>query len=145
MALLQRCLPQYSSPILLTSKSIVKSSPSQCRPSLNCRASAGRNEHLRASHDEEFTSKPPRVFKDESNGIVCYVNEDGEITCEGWDEGPHFIPEPEKGYTMRKRITARPPTARGEGETIGFKASGAKMEESIREGTAEASFNSSEL
>jgi hypothetical protein len=33
------------------------------------------------------------MFKDESNGIVCYYNEKGELTCEGWDEGPHFQPE----------------------------------------------------
>lgn len=42
-----------------------------------------------------------QVFKDEFNGIVCYVNEDGEIICEGWDEGFYFIFELEKGYIMR--------------------------------------------
>lgn len=30
------------------------------------------------------------VFEDESNGIVCYSNENGEIICEGIDEGPRF-------------------------------------------------------
>nr|GLL35069.1 uncharacterized protein LOC109192516 [Ipomoea trifida]GMD30378.1 uncharacterized protein LOC109192516 [Ipomoea batatas] len=30
------------------------------------------------------------VFEDKSKGIVCYRDENGEITCEGYDEGPRF-------------------------------------------------------
>ncbi|KAL3528543.1 hypothetical protein ACH5RR_007865 [Cinchona calisaya] len=31
-----------------------------------------------------------KVFEDQSKGIVCYREENGEITCEGIDEGPRF-------------------------------------------------------
>nr|GMD33414.1 uncharacterized protein LOC109192516 [Ipomoea batatas]GMD33694.1 uncharacterized protein LOC109192516 [Ipomoea batatas] len=31
-----------------------------------------------------------KVFEDKSKGIVCYRDENGEITCEGYDEGPRF-------------------------------------------------------
>ncbi|XP_055820249.1 uncharacterized protein LOC129889114 [Solanum dulcamara] len=30
------------------------------------------------------------VFEDKSTGIVCYRDENGEIICEGYDEGPRF-------------------------------------------------------
>lgn len=31
-----------------------------------------------------------QVFEDRSAGIVCYKDENGDITCEGYDEGPRF-------------------------------------------------------
>ncbi|KAK7258375.1 hypothetical protein RIF29_23948 [Crotalaria pallida] len=31
-----------------------------------------------------------KVYEDRSQGIVCYQDENGEITCEGYDEGPCF-------------------------------------------------------
>ncbi|TMW81420.1 hypothetical protein EJD97_009760 [Solanum chilense] len=31
-----------------------------------------------------------KVFEDKSTGVVCYKDEYGEITCEGYDEGPRF-------------------------------------------------------
>lgn len=31
-----------------------------------------------------------QIFEDRSAGIVCYRDENGEITCEGYDEGPRF-------------------------------------------------------
>ncbi|KAK4373816.1 hypothetical protein RND71_004493 [Anisodus tanguticus] len=31
-----------------------------------------------------------KVFEDKSTGVVCYRDENGEITCEGYDEGPRF-------------------------------------------------------
>ena len=41
-----------------------------------------------------FASK--QVYEDESQGIVCYQDDRGEIICEGYDEGPCFqrIPKP---------------------------------------------------
>ncbi|KAH0691878.1 hypothetical protein KY289_019236 [Solanum tuberosum] len=37
------------------------------------------------------TSTPKlKIFEDESTGIVCYRDENGEITCEGYDEGPRY-------------------------------------------------------
>ncbi|KAJ9568529.1 hypothetical protein OSB04_004495 [Centaurea solstitialis] len=32
--------------------------------------------------------KLQKVFEDNSSGIVCYKDDKGEITCEGYDEGP---------------------------------------------------------
>ncbi|XP_060171250.1 uncharacterized protein LOC132602406 [Lycium barbarum] len=31
-----------------------------------------------------------KVFEDKSTGVVCYRDENGEIQCEGYDEGPRF-------------------------------------------------------
>ncbi|KAL5061387.1 hypothetical protein RYX36_032991 [Vicia faba] len=31
-----------------------------------------------------------KVYEDQSEGIVCYQDEHGEIICEGYDEGPCF-------------------------------------------------------
>ncbi|KAK4726452.1 hypothetical protein R3W88_031369 [Solanum pinnatisectum] len=37
-----------------------------------------------------------KVFEDKSTGVVCYRDEFGEITCEGYDEGPRFCHQPPK-------------------------------------------------
>ncbi|XP_045789656.1 uncharacterized protein LOC123884576 [Trifolium pratense] len=29
-----------------------------------------------------------KVYEDESQGMICYQDENGEIICEGYDEGP---------------------------------------------------------
>ncbi|KAJ1390764.1 hypothetical protein SESBI_37171 [Sesbania bispinosa] len=34
--------------------------------------------------------KKNKVYEDQSQGIVCYQDEHGEIICEGYDEGPCF-------------------------------------------------------
>ncbi|VFQ83743.1 unnamed protein product [Cuscuta campestris] len=34
-----------------------------------------------------------QVFEDGPKGIVCYRDESGEVTCEGYDEGPRFCPQ----------------------------------------------------
>ncbi|OAY36327.1 uncharacterized protein LOC110626783 [Manihot esculenta] len=31
-----------------------------------------------------------KVFENQSEGIICYRDESGEIICEGFDEGPRF-------------------------------------------------------
>ncbi|KAL6585241.1 hypothetical protein OROMI_004530 [Orobanche minor] len=31
-----------------------------------------------------------KIYEDRSAGIVCYKDKNGEITCEGCDEGPRF-------------------------------------------------------
>lgn len=145
-----RCLPQCSSPVVLVSSGVVKKSAtvqlaSQCRHSLACRASSNGSS-VKASREEGSTSTPP-VFEDSTEGIVCYISKEGEVTCEGWDEGGHFQPEPQNQFTLRKRkTTPRAVQSRGEVvENTVFEPKGGKMEDSIREGEAERSFNSSEL
>ncbi|KAH6757983.1 hypothetical protein C2S52_023128 [Perilla frutescens var. hirtella] len=49
------------------------------------------NNHV--SVDVQTRSSSPhmnKIFEDRSAGIVCYRDENGEITCEGYDEGPRF-------------------------------------------------------
>ncbi|XP_039157422.1 uncharacterized protein LOC104419525 isoform X2 [Eucalyptus grandis] len=36
---------------------------------------------------------PVPVFEDRAEGIICYRDENGEIICEGLDEGPRFQPK----------------------------------------------------
>ncbi|XP_061340928.1 uncharacterized protein LOC133287353 [Gastrolobium bilobum] len=31
-----------------------------------------------------------KVYEDQSEGIICYEDENGEIICEGYDEGPRY-------------------------------------------------------
>ncbi|WOK92080.1 hypothetical protein Cni_G00771 [Canna indica] len=31
-----------------------------------------------------------KVFEDKDLGVICFRNENGEIVCEGFDEGPRF-------------------------------------------------------
>ncbi|XP_010273818.1 PREDICTED: uncharacterized protein LOC104609259 [Nelumbo nucifera] len=38
------------------------------------------------------SSMENKVFEDQSRGIVCYRDGNGEIICEGLDEGPRFQP-----------------------------------------------------
>ncbi|KAB2065264.1 hypothetical protein ES319_A09G079100v1 [Gossypium barbadense] len=32
-----------------------------------------------------------KVFEDKALGVICYRDDNGEIVCEGYDEGPRFI------------------------------------------------------
>ncbi|KZV36766.1 hypothetical protein F511_26618 [Dorcoceras hygrometricum] len=40
-----------------------------------------------------ISSVKNKVFEDQSVGVVCYEDENGEIICEGVDEGPRFQPQ----------------------------------------------------
>ncbi|XP_022715368.1 uncharacterized protein LOC111274744 [Durio zibethinus] len=43
-----------------------------------------------------------KVFEDQSQGIICYRDENGEIVCEGYDEGPRFPQQiPGTSYHLR--------------------------------------------
>ncbi|CAK9310551.1 unnamed protein product [Citrullus colocynthis] len=44
-----------------------------------------------------------KVFEDQSEGVICYADENGEIICEGYDEGPRIHQNlPEKGNHQRE-------------------------------------------
>nr|XP_009601610.2 uncharacterized protein LOC104096865 isoform X2 [Nicotiana tomentosiformis] len=48
------------------------------------------------------TSRNRLVFEDKSTGVICYKDENGEITCEGYDEGPRFCQQvPKSSYKSR--------------------------------------------
>lgn len=65
--------------------------------------------------------------------------------CEGWDEGPHCQPDPQKPVLRRRRrFTPREMRARGMGEVVDFVNIKERMGESLQE-IAKESFESSEL
>lgn len=152
MALLQSCLLQGASPFVVALRaegSVRKTSSVQVdvKPacsSLICRASAGSNGNGHVLPQEDC-SPSPLMFKDESNGIVCYYNENGELMCEGYDEGPHFQPEAPKYFTRRWRMSPRAMQRRGTGDAVRFKSHAGRMTETLREGVADESLNCSEL
>uniref|UniRef100_A0A0A0K9A8 Uncharacterized protein n=1 Tax=Cucumis sativus TaxID=3659 RepID=A0A0A0K9A8_CUCSA len=49
------------------------------------------------------SSMKNKVFEDQSEGVICYADENGEIICEGYDEGPRFHQNvSEKGNNQRE-------------------------------------------
>ncbi|GLJ10797.1 hypothetical protein SUGI_0135370 [Cryptomeria japonica] len=48
-----------------------------------------------------------KMFQNSPEGIVCYKNEDGEVICEGYDEGPCFRPLPGRQQEHHYRRDAK--------------------------------------
>ncbi|KAG0556330.1 hypothetical protein KC19_11G044900 [Ceratodon purpureus] len=150
--LLHRCVPtRCSSPAVVGfpangsfGRRVVMSvrvAPKWARLSI-CRASSeGGSAGVRP---EEEASQERMVFKDEQNEIICYYDANGDLVCEGWDEGPHFQPDPQQPALRRRRKFTRIVQARGAGEVVDFKNIKERMREQLREVTKE-SFDSSEL
>jgi len=139
--LLQRCLPHCASlPISISSRNsppsqrlaTVKMVPKSLRLSI-CRASS------EVGSAGVIPEKESTVFKDESQGIICYSDQNGDITCEGWDEGPHFQPDPQQPTLRRRRriipseAMRKAMQARGPGETVVFKNNKGQMGDSVGE------------
>ncbi|CAH8293019.1 unnamed protein product [Eruca vesicaria subsp. sativa] len=40
-----------------------------------------------------YSTKKNTVFDDPIQGIICYTDDNGEVLCEGYDEGPRCPPE----------------------------------------------------
>ncbi|KAI7728351.1 hypothetical protein M8C21_001829 [Ambrosia artemisiifolia] len=69
-------------------------------PNLNPIKKSSKSVLMLANKDSPNTSsslirvgspiKIKKVFEDKSRGIVCYLDDNGEITCEGFDEGPRL-------------------------------------------------------
>ncbi|KAF8697952.1 hypothetical protein HU200_035451 [Digitaria exilis] len=58
------------------------------RPALRIRTSAHGNNSSHLSFAAARDKK--KVFEDQLRGIVCYIDEKGEMICEGYDEGPRL-------------------------------------------------------
>ena len=43
-----------------------------------------------------------QVYEDENMGIVCYTDENGELVCEGLDEGPRLTWQVMEELNMEK-------------------------------------------
>ncbi|KAI0495683.1 hypothetical protein KFK09_021986 [Dendrobium nobile] len=57
------------------------------------RAPTLRNGHLQlesAKSSLKKFAKLNKVFEDKESGVICYRDENGELVCEGYDEGPRF-------------------------------------------------------
>ncbi|KAK3025139.1 hypothetical protein RJ639_043921 [Escallonia herrerae] len=49
---------------------------------------------VKSTHQLQIRSSlKNKVFEDQAAGIVCYRDDHGEITCEGYDEGPRLDKE----------------------------------------------------
>ncbi|XP_031492942.1 uncharacterized protein LOC116259330 [Nymphaea colorata] len=46
-----------------------------------------------------------KMYEDHETGIVCYRSEDGELICEGLDEGPRYEPPARKESIIQSRET----------------------------------------
>ncbi|KAL7140461.1 hypothetical protein ABFS83_09G122200 [Erythranthe nasuta] len=74
----------YSSPIPSLSRSWDK------RPKNGGLLMCSSNNHVSVNLQIRSFDHKNKVFEDRSAGIVCYKDENGEIVCEGYDEGPRF-------------------------------------------------------
>ncbi|VAI27609.1 uncharacterized protein LOC119307520 [Triticum dicoccoides] len=52
-----------------------------------CSSSESRQQ---ASSLVSFACKVNKVYEDKNMGILCYTDENGELVCEGLDEGPRL-------------------------------------------------------
>ncbi|KAH9305648.1 hypothetical protein KI387_010052, partial [Taxus chinensis] len=43
---------------------------------------------------KKYNFEEIKVCQDHPQGILCYRDQDGEVICEGYDEGPYFRPSP---------------------------------------------------
>ncbi|CAA6664581.1 unnamed protein product [Spirodela intermedia] len=50
-----------------------------------------------------------KVFEDRAAGIVCYKDENGEVICEGYDEGPRYSRHSSPERDRRQRDVRDPP------------------------------------
>jgi len=106
-----------------------------------CRASSGKGASVALPEEEAGQL----FFKDESTGVACYHDENGDVTCEGWDEGPHFQPDPQQPFLRRRRFTHRRPVqGRSDHEVVKFKNVEGRMGDSLIE-VANESLECSEL
>ncbi|KAL6883704.1 hypothetical protein ACP4OV_011118 [Aristida adscensionis] len=79
-----RCYCYSSTAIIIPRKS---SSKTLIRASMDCCPSS---ESQKSSTSVSFTSKFNKVYEDKSMELLCYTDENGELVCEGLDEGPRL-------------------------------------------------------
>ncbi|CAN6478434.1 unnamed protein product [Victoria cruziana] len=49
-----------------------------------------------------------KIYEDHETGIVCYRGDDGELICEGLDEGPRYEPSATKKSFVQSKETPVP-------------------------------------
>ncbi|XAR49832.1 hypothetical protein NMG60_11003987 [Bertholletia excelsa] len=87
----------YAFPSLITHKSLPIRKPTKVFMAMDRQISVEKAPAVQIRF-----SPRNKVFEDQSEGIVCYRDENGEITCEGYDEGPRLQePGPIMDYHAR--------------------------------------------
>uniref|UniRef100_K4AM25 Uncharacterized protein n=1 Tax=Setaria italica TaxID=4555 RepID=K4AM25_SETIT len=51
-----------------------------------------------------FTGKVHKVYEDKNMGILCYTDKNGELVCEGLDEGPRLTWQDMEKLNMEKTL-----------------------------------------
>ncbi|CAN6311299.1 unnamed protein product [Urochloa humidicola] len=62
------------------------------------------SESKKSPKSVSFTGKQVnKVYEDKSMGILCYTDENGELVCEGLDEGPRLTWQDMEKLNMEKK------------------------------------------
>ncbi|KAM3272192.1 hypothetical protein ACQJBY_042412 [Aegilops geniculata] len=73
--------------------------------------SSSSESRQRASSSVSFACKVNKVYEDKNMGILCYTDENGELVCEGLDEGPRLTLGDMEKLTQEKE-SKNPPAIR---------------------------------
>ncbi|AQK59301.1 uncharacterized protein [Zea mays] len=72
------------------------------------------SEPKKKSHSVSFAGKANKVYEDKDMGILCYTDENGELVCEGLDEGPRLtwqdMEKKNENQERQRRQRTPPPT-----------------------------------
>ncbi|CAN6288305.1 unnamed protein product [Urochloa humidicola] len=61
------------------------------------------SESKKSPKSVSFTGKVNKVYEDKNMGILCYTDENGELVCEGLDEGPRLTWQDMEKLNLEKR------------------------------------------
>ncbi|CAD6205015.1 unnamed protein product [Miscanthus lutarioriparius] len=65
------------------------------------------SESKKKSNSVRFTGKVNKVYEDKNMGILCYTDENGELVCEGLDEGPRLTWQDMEKLNIEKKTKNR--------------------------------------
>ncbi|KAG2538293.1 uncharacterized protein LOC120691459 [Panicum virgatum] len=65
------------------------------------------SESKKSLNSVSFTGKIDKVYEDKNMGIVCYTDENGELVCEGLDEGPRLTWQVMEELNMEKKTKSQ--------------------------------------
>lgn len=61
------------------------------------------SESKKKANSVSFTGKVNKVYGDKNMGILCCTDENGELVCEGLDEGPRLTRQDMEKLNMEKK------------------------------------------
>nr|GMC71030.1 uncharacterized protein LOC109187501 isoform X1 [Ipomoea batatas] len=94
LAAIMSSLPSPVSSVFLSTSGFIRKGKSVGRALVMMRAS-NHHDSVNSSTPLHTTGSPSsknriKVYENLSEGVVCYRDENGEIICEGYDEGPRL-------------------------------------------------------